>query len=127
MGIEDRVIMPGFIEDIRPYMWASDIFVLPSKKPEPFGVVLIEAMASGLASIATRSGGPMDIIEDGVNGYLVEIDSYNAISEKINLLLKEDDIKNRIENKGIETVSKKFNVQDIAMKHMEIYSKFYTL
>lgn len=123
LEIEERVIMPGFMEDIRPYMWVSDVFVLPSKKPEPFGVVLIEAMASGLASIATRSGGPMEIIEDGINGCLVEIDSYNAMSEKISLLLNEDEIKNRIAQKGIETVSKKFNVQDIAVKHIEIYSK----
>ena len=124
LGIQERVIMPGFMEDIRPYMWVSDIFVLPSKKPEPFGVVLIEAMASGLASIATRSGGPMEIIEDGTNGILIEIDSSNAISEKISLLLNDDEIKNRIAKNGIETVSKKFNVRDIAGKHIEIYSKF---
>ena len=116
--------MPGFIEDIRPYMWASDIFVLPSKKPEPFGVVLIEAMASGLASIATEAGGPIDIIKDGVNGCLVEINSAKDIAKKIKLLLENDDLKNKIATEGIETVSKKFNVQDIAMKHVDIYGKF---
>lgn len=124
LGIEERVIMPGFIEDIRPYMWASDIFVLPSKKPEPFGVVLIEAMASGLASIATEAGGPIDIIKDGVNGCLVEINSAKNIAKKIKLLLENDDLKNKIATEGIETVSNKFNVQDIAMKHVDIYGKF---
>lgn len=126
-GLGKKVIMPGFVQDIRPYMWASDIFVLSSKKPEPFGVVLIEAMASGLASIATKAGGPIDIIKDGVNGCLVEINSAKDIAKKIKLLLEDDNLKNKIAVEGIETVSKNFNVKDIALKHIEIYKKIILL
>lgn len=124
LKIEKNVIMPGFVQDIRPYMWASNVFVLSSKKPEPFGIVLIEAMASGLASIATGAGGPVDIIEDGINGCLVKINSPIDIANKMKILLEDNDFRMKIANKAVETVSKKFNVQDIAMKHIEIYSKF---
>lgn len=123
LGIEDTVIMPGFIQDIRPFMWASDIFVLPSKTPEPFGVVLIEAMASGLASIATRAGGPLDIIKDGVNGYLVDVNSSDEIENKMQLLLNNDDIRLKIAQAGMQLVSEKFAVREVVKKHLEVYNK----
>ena len=122
LGIEKKVIMPGFVQDIRPYMWASDVFVLPSKEPEPFGIVLIEAMASGLASVATKAGGPVDIIEDGINGCLVEIDSYKDIADKLKILLKDENYRSRIAKTGVNTVVNKFSVEDIAEKHIQIYS-----
>lgn len=127
LGIEKNVIMPGFVKDIRPYMWASDIFVLPSKKPEPFGIVLIEAMASGLASVATRGGGPLDIIEDGTDGYLVEIDSYKEIADKIKILLDNESIRAQIAGKGLVSVQKKFSIEEIAKRHIEIYGQFLNL
>lgn len=124
LGIEKNVIMPGFVKDIRPYMWASDIFVLPSKEPEPFGIVLIEAMASGLPSIATRAGGPIDIIEDGVNGCLVEINSCKEIADKIKTLLDDEEYRDRVAKSGIDMVAHKFSVEEIASRHIEIYDKF---
>ena len=125
LKIEKNVIMPGFVQDIRPYMWASDVFVLSSKKPEPFGIVLIEAMASGLASIATGAGGPLDIIEDGINGCLVEIDSCKDIADKLKILLDDDNKRVRIAKTGMDTVVCKFSVEEIAKRHIEIYSQFY--
>lgn len=80
LGIEENVILPGFVSDVRPYFQASDIFVLPSKTPEPFGVVLLEAMASGVACIATRGGGVLDMVVDGESGWLVDIGSADSLS-----------------------------------------------
>ncbi|MDY9921607.1 MAG: glycosyltransferase family 4 protein [Synergistota bacterium] len=124
LGIEKKVIMPGFVQDIRPYLWASDIFVLPSKEPEPFGIVLIEAMASGLASVATKAGGPIDIIEDGINGCLVEVDSCKDIADKLKILLEDENYRVRIAKTGMDRVAYKFSVEEIANRHIEIYSKF---
>jgi len=72
LRIENQVRFLGLIsrEQVREAMWRSNIFVLPSYV-ETFGVVLIEAMATGLPVIATRCGGPEDIVEPET-GWLIE-------------------------------------------------------
>jgi glycosyltransferase involved in cell wall biosynthesis len=57
-------VMPAFHQSI-------DLFVLPSREPEPFGLVVLEAMASGKPVIATAHGGPIEIVRDRETGILV--------------------------------------------------------
>lgn len=79
LGIDDQVHFLGFLD--RPFvvseMQAADCFVLASKY-ETFGVVLIEALASGTPVIATRSGGPEDIVTPA-DGVLIDVDNPNAL------------------------------------------------
>ena len=81
-------------------------------------------MASGLASVATKAGGPIDIIEDGINGCLVEVDSCKDIADKLKILLEDEDYRVRIAKTGMDRVAYKFSVEEIANRHIEIYSKF---
>lgn len=122
LGLKDKIIMPGFVHDIRPYLWASDIFVLPSKTPEPFGIILLEAMASGLAPIATMDGGPLDIIENGINGWLVDINNPDALSKKLYDALENSDLVKNIAINAAERACD-FNVTEIARKTIAIYEK----
>jgi D-inositol-3-phosphate glycosyltransferase len=68
-----NVHLTGFIpdEDLPDYYRASDVFVLPTRTAEGFGLVLMEAAASGVPSIATDSGAPREIVDDEVTGLLV--------------------------------------------------------
>ncbi|MFB6231293.1 MAG: glycosyltransferase [Salinibacter sp.] len=63
LGVADQVSFPGSLdrEGVRAALWNAHAFVLPSRH-ETFGVVLIEAMATGLPAVATRCGGPEDIV-----------------------------------------------------------------
>lgn len=67
LGIADQVDFLGLLsrEGVREAMWQANVFVLPSLV-ETFGVVLIEALSTGLPVVATRCGGPEDIVQDGV-------------------------------------------------------------
>jgi len=122
LGLKGRVIMPGFVQDIRPYLWGSDIFVLPSKTPEPFGIILLEAMASGLAPIATMAGGPLDIIKDGLNGWLVDIDNPVHLSERLCYALNNEDIVKSIAECAAAGACD-FDVAEIARKTVAVYEK----
>jgi glycosyltransferase involved in cell wall biosynthesis len=70
LGIVDRVIFAGFVDDVELVYGALDVFVFPSLA-EPLGSSLLDAMAHGLPCIAAASGGVPEVIEDGVNGILV--------------------------------------------------------
>ena len=69
LGLGDRVTMTGQVADAGPYVERMDVLVNASN-PEPFGIVLLEAMARGIAVVAVDSGGPSEFIEHGETGML---------------------------------------------------------
>lgn len=122
LKLGQTLIMPGFVQNIRPYLWASDLFVLPSKLPEPFGIVLLEAMASGLAPIATCAGGPLDMVEDGKNGWLVPTGNFNALSAKLRMAVADNALRGKISTAAQDTTAR-FNVKHIAAQTLALYEK----
>lgn len=84
--IENIILHPPVTHDeIHEYYQACDVFVLPSRR-EGFGLSLAEAIACGKPVVSTKSGGPEEIVTSE-NGYLVDTDSSDQLSEKINYLL----------------------------------------
>lgn len=82
LHLQDKVKFWGFVKDIRPLLWGGDLFVLPSREPEPFGLILLEAMASGLPVIATAAGGPLDMVTEK-NGWLVKLGDVLSLSSAL--------------------------------------------
>ncbi|MES2650171.1 MAG: glycosyltransferase family 4 protein [Bacteroidota bacterium] len=82
--IEKHVKLIGFIDEaeITDYFLLSDIFIMPSKK-EGFGIVFIEAMASGLRVIAGNKDGSVDALKQGELGKLVDPDNLNEIEKAL--------------------------------------------
>ncbi|TSA32224.1 MAG: glycosyltransferase family 1 protein [Verrucomicrobiaceae bacterium] len=71
-ALQGRVFFLGHRDDIPQLMQAADVIVHTSVAPEPFGRVVVEGMLSGRPVIASRAGGPSEIIQDGVTGWLFE-------------------------------------------------------
>ena len=91
-GLEDRVIFTGKIAaNIENYYAASDIFILPSAS-EGFPLSALEAAATGLPLVATSAGGLAELIENGINGYIISRD-VEDIKGKILLLLSKPEIR----------------------------------
>jgi glycosyltransferase involved in cell wall biosynthesis len=82
-------------EKIPEYMTQADLFVLPSLS-ESFGIVNIEAMASGLPIVTTNVGGLPEIVINGENGFVVEPKNPEAIAEKVILILNDENLKKKI-------------------------------
>ena len=97
-----------------------DIFVLPSIK-EPFGRVLLEAMACGKPVVATKVGGPLDIVEDGRTGYLVDKANPNQLAARISEFLQDRNKIRSFGRAGRERVVKRFDWKKIAKRYVKIY------
>lgn len=90
----------------------SDIIVHASLRPEPFGLVIVEAMASGKPVIASRRGGPEEIISDGIDGILVEPGDPHLLAQAISRLLKNPQFSQAMGLKAREKVMEKFNLKE---------------
>ena len=116
-----KVTFWGFVNDVRPLLWASDLFVLPSREPEPFGLILLEAMSSGLPVIATSAGGPLDMVNRD-SGWLVPPGDIRALSTSIEQSMD----RKILQSKGREALirSKQFDVKQIGEEYLELYFRF---
>lgn len=84
LGITDRIKFLGLVQGSLKvaYMKGAEFFVCPSRF-EPFGIVVLEALASGVPVIANRVGGIVDIVEDGIQGVLVHSDNKKEFAREI--------------------------------------------
>lgn len=87
-GLADRILFPGAVTDVADRIEKAYAFVLTSFT-EGMPNTLIEAMALGLACVSTDCpcGGPRDLIQDGINGYLVPTDDDAALADRLETLL----------------------------------------
>lgn len=90
LAISDRVRWTGFVDPVQPLTAALDVVVLPSVKPEPFGKVIVEAMAMQRPVVATNHGGPPEILAHG-GGLLVPPGDPEALAAAIACLLSDTD------------------------------------
>jgi glycosyltransferase involved in cell wall biosynthesis len=89
LGIAERVEFRGFREDVWPELGRMDVLVHASLIPEPFGTVVLEGMAAGLAVIAADEGGPASVIVDGQTGRLFRSRDPDALAAAM-LALRDD-------------------------------------
>jgi glycosyltransferase involved in cell wall biosynthesis len=85
--IEDKIIFTGYLNNMPAIISDLDIVVHASCTPEPFGLVIIEAMAAGKPVVATNAGGVPDIIQNDINGMLVPMRDADAMAHAILHLL----------------------------------------
>jgi glycosyltransferase involved in cell wall biosynthesis len=87
LGMAERVHFTGHREDVLAVMHGCDVICHCSLEPEPFGMVVIEAMAIGKPVLASRAGGPEEIVEHGRSGILVDPGDEQALAGEIAALL----------------------------------------
>jgi len=92
---------------------AHDVLLMPTHTQEPFGLVLIEAMAHELAVVATRGYGPSEIIEHEKDGLLVERHSVNALTDAMARLMTEVDLRRQLARQGRIKVSRHYDIRKV--------------
>ena len=124
LGIAGRVHFLGWrykLDDIPEVLAALTVLCHTPVRPEPFGLVLIEAMAAGCPVVASRAGGPEEIVEDGVSGLLVAPGDADGFAEQICRLIASPDERTRIATAGRQRVSDRYSSARFAAELARIY------
>lgn len=89
LGLQERVHLPGLLEDVRPWLSAADVYVMSSEF-EGLPVALLEAMACGLPAVSTEVGGIGEVVAEGVQGHLVHRDEPLSLVRPVLELFADD-------------------------------------
>ena len=122
LGLDDNVLIEMFTLDEMVSLYAiADVCLYPSTVGEPFGLTMLESIASGKPMIVTNSGGMPEIIQDGINGYVVPIRDYEAIADKVVNLLGDDALNRRIGLTGRKFAELRFTKEIMTDNNIKIY------
>lgn len=123
LNLEEYVRYTGDVEDIKAAIAALDILVLPSAQPEPFAGVVVEAMALSRPVVATRIGGSIEQVIDGVTGYLVNPGDPEAMANGIEKLLESADRRRTFGENGFIRFLEKFEFEPFYQRMLKLYAE----
>lgn len=124
LGVEDRIRFLGRIsqENLPKVYAACDIFVLPSvSRLEAFGIVALEAMATGKPVVVADIPGVREVIEDGVEGLLADPVNPQDLAEKIRRLLEDPALREEMGRRGREKVLASFTTEAVTDQVLQVY------
>lgn len=109
-GIDENIIITGWVKDVKKYISAFDIALLPSKW-EGFGLAIVEYMVCKKPIITTRVGGIADILNSSDKAFYVEKGDYDNITQKINYILHNNEKVKKIVNNNYEECKIRFAIE----------------
>ena len=119
LGVSDKVFFLGKSKRIEQITSISDVFLLPSET-ESFGLVALEAMASGVAVVSSNVGGLPEVNKDGVTGFLNEVGDIEGMIASVLTILKDKDTLTRFKTNALEH-SQKFELNKIVPVYENLY------
>jgi glycosyltransferase involved in cell wall biosynthesis len=120
LHLSSRVRFLGVRHDLPELMRAADCLVMPSRW-EGLPMVMLEAMALGLPVIATPVGGIPEVIEDGINGYLVPLEDTSALARRLDSIVENPGALPSIGRLARERIIEEYSVEKMAEKHWLLY------
>lgn len=123
-GLCDRVVFAGVVQDVAHLLTTVDLLVHCSTSSEPFGQVVVEAMAMGVPVVATKIGGPTEIITDGINGRLYPPGDDATLADIVRALLDDPAARLRMGSAARRTVADRFDIANTTRKITEIYQRY---
>ena len=121
LGIADVVAFLGRRDDVPSLMGQSDVFVLPSVV-EPFGIVLLEAVAKGIPIVATRTTGPLSIF-DANSAQLVEINDVESLSDGIANVVRDPATACDRAERALEFYRREYSAEVVVPKILALYER----
>jgi len=118
--LEQNILLHGNADNVQKFLWNATIYV-HSATYEPFGLVLLEAMAAGLPVVCLDGGGNRDIIEQGKNGFMVYNQNPELFADKIMELVQNQSLYHAMSVYAQEYV-KRYDIKEYVTKLLELYT-----
>ena len=113
----------GFCRDVDERLRKCHIVAFPSYYREGVPKSLIEAAATGRPIITCNSIGCKDVVDDDVNGFLITPKDTKALAERLETLINDADLRQRMGKAGRQTAEREFNIQSVVNAHLKLYAK----
>jgi glycosyltransferase involved in cell wall biosynthesis len=120
-GFNDRIIFTGYTKQVAAYYNIFDICVHASIEPEPFGLVITEAMAYRKPIVASYLGAPREIIDDGIDGLLVDPNDTDNLASILNKLVANEKLRFYLANNGQKKAFNMYSLTDFGKSINHIY------
>lgn len=121
-GVTDYITFLGYRTDVQNLMSQLDLVVLSSLW-EGLPLTPIEAFSVGKTVVATAVDGTIEIVRDGIDGYLVEPRNDIQIAEKIQVLIEHPEIRKRMESQAVQRFQDEFSFENLKQKYLEFYEE----
>lgn len=112
-GGDDRIRYIGYVDQVENVYRTADIVVVPSRWQEPLGLINLEAGACRKPVVATRVGGIPEVVEAGVNGFLVEPGDVAGLADRVAQLIADPALRTRLGEAGRARVEQQFTLQPV--------------
>jgi glycosyltransferase involved in cell wall biosynthesis len=119
--LKDKVLFTGAIPNAKDWYPAFDLLCMPSIHQEGMPNVIMEASAAGLPVIASHVGGVPDLVEDGITGFLVQPNQVDSLGDKLEKLLVDPDLRQRMGRSGMKKMACEFSVEAMITRMTKIY------
>lgn len=124
-GLEKNCLIDVYsLDEVKELYALSDICIYPSSSSEPFGLTMLEAMATAKPMIITNAGGMPEVIKDGINGFVIPLRDSELLAAKINTLLDDKKLRNRLGYTGRQIVESQYTKERVTKDILSIYNKF---
>lgn len=121
LGLRDRIRFTGFRSDVERVLNNLDL-LLVSSSTEGFSLVTVQAMASGVPVVATRCGGPEQIIDHGEDGLLAPVGDFEALADAVSALRNQEGIRRRLVHNALEKAATTYSRQRMIQRYEHIYA-----
>jgi L-malate glycosyltransferase len=122
LGVADRVTFTGVLDGVADLLRAADLLLLPSQT-ESFGLVALEAMASGVPVIASDVGGLPEVVEHGVSGFLAPMGDVDKMAEYAIQILSDCDVHRAFSAAARKRAVDHFDFHDIVPQYEAVYER----
>ncbi|MEE8401332.1 MAG: glycosyltransferase family 4 protein [Candidatus Hydrothermarchaeaceae archaeon] len=124
LDLEDNVYINVYSSQEMVELYSlAQVCVSPSSALEPFGLIMLEALSSGKPMIVTEMGGMPEIIQNDINGYVIKLKDFEALSSRIEYLLGNEKARRRLGGTGRQMVTTHCTKEIMTRCHLDVYEK----